>query len=435
MRDSARRCSAPYHLPVDGRRPPSTNHPPSRPSAPNSTPIATPPVSPLGNRGWPAEADVSKAEEAVADAAKAVTAAADDAAAAVAVAADDAAAAVSAGAARASDAVADAAGALDSAVTDAASAVDDAIAAAAARAADAAADPAGTVQAAAADARSALEGATAAAREAASDVRAAWSAPPSKSPLADLPLTLVGKEGGAGGATKKGGGKPSIPDLKATLIASLAGLDRGAAASPAAVAAVEAAASALVDAAGGPVDLRWESPSSSPSSSTSSTMARLAGTWRLLYSSAFAKARRGAGARSGLGPARLGQIYQEISTVTGGELSNIVELVLPPPPIPPGLNLPGVAPVTVTATLRHSLEAGGGGPTVKITYEGTDVRADGGLGGLLGSLPSQTLPALPDFLRPSRAQRTSTWDALYLDEDLRISRGERGELRVHARVA
>ena len=160
----------------------------------------------------------------------------------------------------------------------------------------------------------------------------------------------------------------------------------------------------------------------------------------------------------------------------GGTLDNVVELVAPPPPLPsavagflkgaasrlsnnsngngngggessssssptatlssPSSSSSSPAPVVVTATLRHTLELGAGGPTASITYEGADVRADGGLSGLLGSLPPLSLPVgLPAPLRPSVSQRTSAFDVLYLDGDLRVTRGERGELRVFCKVA
>ena len=53
---------------------------------------------------------------------------------------------------------------------------------------------------------------------------------------------------------------------------------------------------------------------------------------------------------------------------------------------------------------------------------------------MLGKLPEVSLPQLPDALRPSREARSSTFDVLHLDEDLRITRGMRGELRVFART-
>ncbi len=57
----------------------------------------------------------------------------------------------------------------------------------------------------------------------------------------------------------------------------------------------------------------------------------------------------------------------------------------------------------------------------------------GGLGGVLGRLPGVTLPQLPGPLKPSRALRSSTFEVIYLDADLRITRGDRGELRVFVR--
>ena len=45
-----------------------------------------------------------------------------------------------------------------------------------------------------------------------------------------------------------------------------------------------------------------------------------------------------------------------------------------------------------------------------------------------------TLPQLPSNLRPSRERRTSTFETLFLDDDLRITRGRRGELRVFVKT-
>lgn len=57
----------------------------------------------------------------------------------------------------------------------------------------------------------------------------------------------------------------------------------------------------------------------------------------------------------------------------------------------------------------------------------------GGLGGVLSRLPEVTLPQLPEQLQPSRRMRSSTFEVIYLDDDLRITRGDRGELRVFVR--
>jgi len=154
--------------------------------------------------------------------------------------------------------------------------------------------------------------------------------------------------------------------------------------------------------------------------------------------------------------------------------------------------LPGLEPVVLTASLKHHFEAVGGN-IVQITFEDTEVKVTGGIGGLLvstlalvasrdaalhvcmlgdefcqggkpwllqptghcdmsvitvdigtathlkcmqslfvlqGNLPEIMLPQLPEFLKPSRQQRTSSFDVLYLDSDMRIIRGSRGELRI-----
>jgi PAP_fibrillin len=57
----------------------------------------------------------------------------------------------------------------------------------------------------------------------------------------------------------------------------------------------------------------------------------------------------------------------------------------------------------------------------------------GGLNGVLGRLPALTL-ALPGFLQPPKDTRSSNFRVLYLDDDLRVTRGDRGELRVFTRV-
>jgi len=58
----------------------------------------------------------------------------------------------------------------------------------------------------------------------------------------------------------------------------------------------------------------------------------------------------------------------------------------------------------------------------------------GGLGGVLGKLPEFSVPQLPEPLKPSRALRSSVFEVLFLDTDLRVTRGDRGELRVFVRT-
>lgn len=53
---------------------------------------------------------------------------------------------------------------------------------------------------------------------------------------------------------------------------------------------------------------------------------------------------------------------------------------------------------------------------------------------LQGNLPEIMLPQLPEPFKPSRQQRTSSFDVLFLDSDLRITRGSRGELRIFVKT-
>ena len=426
---------------------------------------------------------VDAAAEAMAEGAEELTAGVETVADRVEAAASDATSSLEAAAADAARAAEGAAGELASGVRAAAADAEarldrgaEGLAAAIEGAPGAAAEAADALQGAAADAAATLEEAAADARGAVAAAADALAAPPSVSRFQALPLVRAPVEvpESAGGD-----GAHAVRYLKTRLLAAVAGLDRGSAASSAAAAEVEATAAALVETAAAsfaPVDLRWKSgdgetgeassssarsPSPLPAlpGSSGSSVDDLAGTWRLLYSSAFARAAR-KGRRGGpaVGPFRLGQVFQAVSPY-GGTLDNVVELVAPPPPLPSAVagflrgavarvtgnkasssssssSSSSPAPVVVTATLRHSLELGAGGPTATITFEGVDVRADGGLSGLLGSLPALSLPAgLPAPLRPSASQRTSAFDVLYLDGDLRVARGERGELRVFCKVA
>ena len=58
----------------------------------------------------------------------------------------------------------------------------------------------------------------------------------------------------------------------------------------------------------------------------------------------------------------------------------------------------------------------------------------GGVGGILGRLPELTLPQLPAPFRPPARTRSSSFEVLFLDEGLRITRGDRGELRIFTRA-
>eukprot|EP00891_Asterochloris_glomerata_P000080 jgi/Astpho2/80/Aster-04553 len=215
---------------------------------------------------------------------------------------------------------------------------------------------------------------------------------------------------------------------KLRLLQSVAGLDRGFAANTTAAALVESAALALAG-TGEAVTLSW-----TPVDDEQATMQQLGGTWRLIYSSGFSSGSIGGsrpGPPAGLIPFTLGQVYQVISPYTN-KLDNVVELYskIIPPTLP---GFPESKRAVLTASLKHSFEAVGGS-AVQITFEDTEVRATGGPLGTLGNLPEFMIPQLPEPLRPSRQARTSTFDVLYLDNDMRITRGSRGELRIFVRT-
>ncbi len=49
----------------------------------------------------------------------------------------------------------------------------------------------------------------------------------------------------------------------------------------------------------------------------------------------------------------------------------------------------------------------------------------------LGALPKLELPSPPEFLRPPRDWRSATFEVSFLDGEMRVTRGDRGELRVY----
>ncbi|TVU25148.1 hypothetical protein EJB05_27632, partial [Eragrostis curvula] len=200
-----------------------------------------------------------------------------------------------------------------------------------------------------------------------------------------------------------------VASLKINLLSAVSGLNRGLAASQEDLDRADAAARALEAAAagGGPVDLNKD-------------IDRLQGRWRLLYSSAFSSRTLG-GSRPGpptgrLLPITLGQVFQRIDVVSR-DFDNIVELELGAPwPFPP---------VEATATLAHKFEIVGTSG-IKITFEKTTVKTKGNL----SQLPPLELPRIPDNLRPPSNTGSGEFEVTYLDDDTRITRGDRGELRV-----
>lgn len=192
--------------------------------------------------------------------------------------------------------------------------------------------------------------------------------------------------------------------LKVDLLALVAGLDRGLSVSESEVEKVNRVAG-LLECAGSGVRLGEGED--------------LQGRWRLLFSSAFVSGSLGGrrpGPPVGFLPFSLGQVYQRID-VLARELDNIVELQINTPwPFPP---------IRVTATLAHTFEISGDNK-VTITFEKTSTKFGGGL----SQLPPFEIPQLPNFLRPSPSLRSGSFECTYVDGSMRISRGDRGELRI-----
>ncbi|CAL4980232.1 unnamed protein product [Urochloa decumbens] len=211
--------------------------------------------------------------------------------------------------------------------------------------------------------------------------------------------------------TSAGADADYVASLKVKLLSAVSGLNRGLAATQDDLDRADAAARELEAAAGGSgaVDL------------TGPGLDALQGRWRLVYSSAFSSRTLG-GSRPGpptgrLLPITLGQVFQRIDVVSR-DFDNIVELELGAPwPIPP---------VEATATLAHKFEIVGTSG-VKINFEKTTVKTKGSL----AQLPPLEVPRIPDSLRPPASNTGSgEFEVTYLDGDTRVTRGDRGELRV-----
>lgn len=109
------------------------------------------------------------------------------------------------------------------------------------------------------------------------------------------------------------------------------------------------------------------------------------------------------------------QVFQRIDTVSK-DFDNIVALEF-------GAPWP-LQPVQVTVTLAHKFELIGSAK-IKIKFEKTTLKATGNL----AQLPPFEVPRIPDSLRPPNTG-SGEFEVTYLDSDLRITRGDRGELRV-----
>lgn len=206
----------------------------------------------------------------------------------------------------------------------------------------------------------------------------------------------------------------------------MATLDRGLAASSDDVTRVENLALQLEN-AGEPVVLDILTSNNS-TNKRKSRLELLDGRWRLAYSSGFSGGNLGGrrpGPPASLAPVTLGAVYQDIF-LAAKELDNVVTLTAKVSLA----SLFQVDPPAVTARLKHSFSIEGAA-TVRIVFEKTIAKTSGGIGGWLDSLPQFATPMLPESLRPVTAPaRGATFDVTFLDEKMRITRGDRGELRV-----
>ncbi|KAG1678400.1 hypothetical protein FOA52_015167 [Chlamydomonas sp. UWO 241] len=217
----------------------------------------------------------------------------------------------------------------------------------------------------------------------------------------------------SGGVSGESGPAPALSALKTRLLIALSSLDRGLAASGREIEEVEEMARKL-EKMGGAVDL-------------SSPRETLSGSWRLCYTSGFNTGSLGGrrpGPPAALVPTQLGQVFQVIDASTG-KLDNIVELLLPNP-----LGLRDSPALRVT--LRHDYEVQGQA-TVQIVFEDTSAELVGS--DFFRNFPRFDVPSLPDVLKPPRFMRSAKFDVTFLDDGLRVTRGDRGELRVYARDA
>ncbi|KQJ87970.1 plastid-lipid-associated protein 6, chloroplastic [Brachypodium distachyon] len=220
--------------------------------------------------------------------------------------------------------------------------------------------------------------------------------------VADAPPAVDYADNGSGAGTE------DVASLKIKLLSAVSGLNRGLAATQEDLDRADAVARQLELAAPEPVDLAKD-------------LDKLQGRWRLVYSSAFSSRTLG-GSRPGpptgrLLPITLGQVFQRIDVVSS-DFDNIVELELGAPwPLPP---------VELTATLAHKFELTGTA-SIKIDFDKTTVKTTGNL----SQLPPLEVPRIPDGLRPPASNTGSgEFEVTYLDDDTRVTRGDRGELRV-----
>ena len=155
----------------------------------------------------------------------------------------------------------------------------------------------------------------------------------------------------------------------------------------------------------------------------------LNGRWTLLYSSEFVpgNAKNPGNVVRPSGPLKIVNVHQSIDSLSK-RLSNVVEIELQ-------LSLANIISTinrpTVTANLGHSYSIQGAS-TIRITYEDTHVTGEGGFNDWLDSMPEVNFESYPFFLSYllDESFRSSSFDVVFLDDDMRVTLGDRQEIRV-----
>eukprot|EP00746_Dinoflagellata_sp_MGD_P024284 gnl/MRDRNA2_/MRDRNA2_15695_c0_seq1.p1 gnl/MRDRNA2_/MRDRNA2_15695_c0~~gnl/MRDRNA2_/MRDRNA2_15695_c0_seq1.p1 ORF type:complete len:261 (-),score=55.47 gnl/MRDRNA2_/MRDRNA2_15695_c0_seq1:436-1140(-) len=222
-----------------------------------------------------------------------------------------------------------------------------------------------------------------------------------------------------------------VRNARMLLLQRASGLDRGLIAREDDVRMIDDAASAL-EACPGLQAVDWANNSWSTA---------LDGTWRLVYTSAFATGNLG-GQRPGLpsnGPLRLGKVLQRIQTGMG-RLDNIIAPAYINAPWPEPLRQVLPAP-EATIELGHALNLIGK-DQVRITGDSAKVEPVVGpvnLPPLEGQTPKLPFADEVRALLPQQVQdaldRQGLFRVSYLDDQLYVSRGDRNELRIFVREA
>ena len=213
-----------------------------------------------------------------------------------------------------------------------------------------------------------------------------------------------------------------VDTLKYSLLKALAALDRGVAAGDDDRAAIKELVGTLETLAAASAVTAAATPGRASLAPTDAALeAALDGEWRLAYSSTFAGEQPGSQGFTGapgVGSQSLGAVWQRIDA-SAATCDNVVQLS-------------GAGPLTGTAALGHTYAVEGA--TMTITFTGVTVESPP-----LG-LPPFRLPSPLDVL-PTEARAALTgagvqsgaFDTTFVDGDLRVSRGDRGELRVFVR--